>query len=214
MLVYLVRHGQSQLNVENKDQGPEGALSEEGRKQAKVLAERFQKIPVDLVVSSTYERAKETAEIINEHLGKSLTFSELIAERRPPSKFIGVTHDDPEYIAAHRLMAEKRLVDPSWRYSDEENFLELRDRANKALDFFLTLKAEKVLAVTHAGFLRLLFAVIVMGPEIKYEEYLRFFRVLKTANTGITVIKHEELTLPYQGTLWRLVSWNDHAHLG
>src|SRR5438132_190364 len=120
MKIYFVRHGQSELNIGNKEQGSEGALSDLGKKQAEFVAKRFSDIPVDLIVSSPYERAKETADIINAHLNKELIFSDLLVERRSPSKFVGVSNDDPEVRQALALMKENRLIDPMWRYTDEE----------------------------------------------------------------------------------------------
>jgi broad specificity phosphatase PhoE len=211
MKIYFVRHGQSELNIDNKAQGPEGPLSELGRKQAEFVAKRFSDIPIDLIVSSPYERAKETAEIINSHLNKELVFSDLLVERRPATQFIGVRNDDPEFLKTLALTHENSMTDPSWRYADEENFSEMKQRALNALAYLAGLKKDAVLAVSHGGIIKLITAALVMGEEMTYAEFHKFWVALRTENTGITLFEHR--ASPHGVERWHLIAWNDHAHL-
>ena len=207
MKIYFVRHGQSQANLEQREQGALGALSELGREQADFVGKRFSDLPVDLIVCSPFERAKETAEIINSHLNKEMVFSDLLMERRPPTAFIGIRTDDPEYEKAKVLMREGMERDPAWRYSDEDTFTDLKKRAIQGLEYLSGLGKEHVLAVTHGGFLRMLVAVMVMGEELTYPEYRKFFFSFKTHNTGISVVEQSD------DGRWSVIAWNDHAHL-
>lgn len=212
MKIYFVRHGQSQANLEEREQGAEGPLSELGRKQASFVAKRFSDVPIDLIVSSPYERAKETAEIINSHLNKELRFSELLRERKPPTQYIGVLTDDPEYLKVKVHSREMRAVDPTWRHSDEDTFEGLKARAIELLRYLESLEKEHILAVTHGGFLRMIAAVMIIGEELTFEEYVKFFRVLRTKNTGITLIERNYEAAEGEPQ-WYLTAWNDHAHL-
>lgn len=66
MVVYVVRHGQTDLNAEHKAQGRNGLpLNEEGIKQAKLLNRKFEEanITFDYIYSSPQERAIQTAKI-------------------------------------------------------------------------------------------------------------------------------------------------------
>ncbi len=210
--IYFVRHGESLLNTENKEQGPHGSLSEHGRKQAAFVAHRFRTIPVECIVSSPYERTRETAEIINTELKKEILYTDSLIERRPPSKYIGVSYaDDPEYLEVRKQMLENRLIDPSWRHSDEDNFFDLKNRAENALDYLRDLEQNSILAITHAGILRVIMASIIFGKELTYPEYLKIFLTFRASNTGITVIEYDEHS-PQPG--WKIIVWNDHAHLG
>lgn len=211
MKIYFVRHGQSELNIENRDQGPDGPLSELGRDQAAFVAKRFSDIPIDLIVSSPYERAKETATIINSHLNKELIFSDLLVERRSATELVGMPFDDPEHIRITALIRAKRSVDPHWHYDDEENFVDVRTRAIQALTYLGALGKDEILAVTHGGFLKTVIAVMIMGEEMTYAEYLKFYVTLMTQNTGITLVEHRTDQLGTER--WRLIAWNDHAHL-
>ena len=64
MKLYLIRHGESESNVSGYYRGRHSALSRSGLMQAKKLARRFAKIHIDLIVSSDFERALETADAV------------------------------------------------------------------------------------------------------------------------------------------------------
>lgn len=64
-MIYVVRHGQTDLNKERRMQGRSGLpLNENGLDQAETLREKLQKINFDFVFSSPQERAVQTAEIV------------------------------------------------------------------------------------------------------------------------------------------------------
>lgn len=211
--IYFVRHGESILNIENREQGADGSLSETGRAQAEFVAKRFHSISFDVIVSSPYTRAKETAAIINKELGKDILYSDFLIERRPPSEFIGELVTDPEYTKIRDLMRDKRAENPLWKYADEDNFNDLKTRAESALEYLHLLPYDSVLAVTHAGILRVIMASIIFGKGLTYDEYLKIFHTFKVTNTGITLVEYREAPTAHIAG-WKLVVWNDHAHLG
>ncbi|MCR2823626.1 histidine phosphatase family protein [Lederbergia panacisoli] len=68
--VVLIRHGITDWNTERRAQGQSDIpLNEEGRKQARALANRLNSEKWDLIFSSDLSRAKETAEILAQTLG-------------------------------------------------------------------------------------------------------------------------------------------------
>ncbi|QTC42609.1 histidine phosphatase family protein [Bacillus sp. V3] len=63
-MLYVVRHGQTDLNKEGRLQGRNGlSLNTDGLKQANALREHFKDIEFDYVFSSPQARAIQTAEI-------------------------------------------------------------------------------------------------------------------------------------------------------
>lgn len=63
-MIYVIRHGQTDLNKEGRLQGRLGfPLNEEGIKQAEILRDQLKHIQFDIVFSSPQERAVQTAVI-------------------------------------------------------------------------------------------------------------------------------------------------------
>jgi broad specificity phosphatase PhoE len=82
--IYLLRHGRSLGNENGFLQGQQDVpLTDEGRDQARLLAERWSEDQVrfDLIVTSPLSRASETAEIIARKLGCPLEKDALLMER-------------------------------------------------------------------------------------------------------------------------------------
>lgn len=63
MKVYFVRHGESVL-TEAKHQTPETPLSRRGSQQAQITAHRFTNLQIDVILTSPYTRALQTAQAI------------------------------------------------------------------------------------------------------------------------------------------------------
>ena len=65
MKIFLLRHGQTDWNLEWRMQGQTDIpLNEKGILQAEEAAEKYKAIPFDLILTSPLVRAKKTAEII------------------------------------------------------------------------------------------------------------------------------------------------------
>ncbi|WP_442893531.1 histidine phosphatase family protein [Bacillus sp. 2205SS5-2] len=64
-MIYVLRHGQTDLNKERRMQGRHGLpLNEFGRQQAERLRDKLKTIKFDLVFTSPQVRAIQTAEIV------------------------------------------------------------------------------------------------------------------------------------------------------
>lgn len=73
--LYVVRHCQAE------GQAPEAPLTEEGKRQADLLAGIFQDVKIDRIVSSPFVRAVETAKPLARLLGIDVERDERLAER-------------------------------------------------------------------------------------------------------------------------------------
>ena len=93
-IVYFVRHGQSADNVAPVFQSPDSPLNEKGKKQANSIAQRVSKLSFDALISSPFERAKQTAETIAKTTGKQAEYSELFVERVKPTYINGKPYTD------------------------------------------------------------------------------------------------------------------------
>ena len=67
-MIYIVRHGQTDWNLEHRIQGHmDIPLNDNGRRDAKRAKEELKDIEFDVVFSSPLSRALETAQIITDH---------------------------------------------------------------------------------------------------------------------------------------------------
>lgn len=63
--LYLVRHGETDCNLKGIIQNDDATLNETGIKQANIVKEKLNAIDYDIIISSPYTRARQTANIIN-----------------------------------------------------------------------------------------------------------------------------------------------------
>ncbi len=210
-LFYFVRHGESENNAKGLRQGPDGKLSEKGREQAKQTGERLEHHPIEIILASPYERTKETAEIISHYVKKPIEYNALLAERRNPKEIIGKSITDPEVIRIVEIM-DKTSHDDNFRFSDEENFADLKARAKKLLDFLAERPETFTLVVTHGIFLRLVVAYILEGEKLTAREYNKLSFLNGSNNASVTVCEYKKgFFVPKKEKGWHLVAWDDYS---
>ena len=207
MKVYFVRHGQTEYNEKYHCQPEDSNLSDLGIKQAKTLAKRFSKIPIDVICSSPLKRAEQTTKIINKTINKKVIYINSLKERKSPSEIMDKKADGPEALKMHKIL-NKHQDDPLWHYSDEENYIEFKKRIKKALKLISDLRENDILVISHGNTIKMLILLMVFGEDIKPEFFYKFAVSFKTYNTGITLCEKNE-----KGD-WVVRVFNDHAHLG
>ena len=207
MKLYFVRHGESKHGALGIHQKPESDLSVKGVQQAKFVANRFHNLEIDLILSSDYTRAQQTADEISRLINKTIIFTPLLREVKNPTSLEGKRLDDPDVITVFEMLHKNaRLND--WHFSDEENFSDAKKRAIKFLEYATLLTENNVLAVTHGQILHLILSLMVFGKELTYEEFRKIRKTFSLSNTGVTMCEKDD------SGIWKLITWNDHAHLG
>lgn len=205
---YFIRHGETLLNAQHIRQGADGALSEKGRQQAEKVGGYLKRFPIERIIASTYPRAKETAALINEHLKVHIIYSPLLAERRNPSEIIGKKRDDPEVV---RIVDQMDLAyhDDTYRFSDEENFTDLKKRARRCLNLLARQGARETAVVTHHVFLKMLVAYLLYRERLHAADFVKlsFFNV--SDNAGITVCEFHPWKLWNATRGWEVISYNE-----
>lgn len=215
-LFYFVRHGESILNEKGIRQSSEGSLSENGKRQAKLTGDRMSTRDIDIIIASPYERTKETAEIVSHCFPepKKIEYTSLLAERRNPSEIIGKSVDDLEVRKIVDLI-DKSYHSDDFRFSDEENFLDLKQRAKDLLEYLSNRPEKSFLIITHGIFLRMIIAYILNGERLTASVYNTISFMNTANNAGITVceckIYHKHWFSPKLVTEWNLLVWNDYA---
>lgn len=204
--VYFVRHGSTQGNEVSAYQLATLPLSDKGKEQAERVTQRFGHIPIDVIIASTMERAAETARAIAQRVGREVVLEPLFQEILRPTTVRGKLHADPEASEIMQMVV-RHWANADWRHSDEENFFDLKQRALKALAYLIARPEERILVVTHGTILCMLFCCMMAGEAFEPEHFSWAKAFLAVSNTGITWCEHDKGT-------WKLITWNDQAHLG
>lgn len=211
MKLYLVRHGQSEGNVKGTHQGEEVPLSDEGIKQAKLLAKRLKDQEISTIYASHLLRAKNTAETISEELKLPINFMDELKERRRPSEIEGLSYDHPVAVEVYAATRKNQII-PDWKYSDDESYNDLLKRAKDLEQHLINIHKEgNVLCVTHIGILIMIAFSMLMQDKLTPEVFWQFYYHTRYNNTGITILEYIEKDGWNKG--WNLVTWNDITHL-
>jgi probable phosphoglycerate mutase len=201
--VVLVRHGESDVTVRRVIGGPRtcSGLSELGVRQAERLRDRLVRtgeIDATVLVSSAYPRARETAEILAPALDLPVLVDERFGEHDPGPECDGL--DFQTFL--------DRFGMPDWEgdphgvtFPGGETVAEFHHRVCAALSAAIRDHRGGVLAVVcHGGVVDAAFRYLLGLPMTGSFE-------LHTSNTSLT-----ELVQTRPGR-WRLVRYNDAAHL-
>jgi broad specificity phosphatase PhoE len=209
---YFVRHGETILNAQHTRQGEEGGLSEKGQHQAAKVGHYLERFPIERIISSTYPRARETAAIINEHLKVPIIYSPLLVERRNPSEIIGKDRDAPDIV---RIVDQMDLAyhEDDYRFSDEENFIDVKKRARKCLNLLARQGALETVVVTHHVILKMLIAYLLYHKRLHAAGFakLSFFNV--SDNAGITICEYHPWKFWNATRGWEVVSYNEQPEI-
>jgi len=208
MIFYFIRHGETLLNSKHIRQGEEGALSENGRRQAESVGRAIENLSIKRIISSTYPRAKETAEIINTHLNVPIRYSALLGERRNPSEIIGKNRDEPE--VAHIIdQVDLSYHDDDYRFSDEENFTDLKNRAKKCLSLLMRQGTRETCVVTHHVFLKMLLSYMLYRERLHAADFAKLSFFNTSDNAGISICEFHPWKMFSQTRGWEVISFNE-----
>jgi broad specificity phosphatase PhoE len=196
MELLLVRHGVTRWNAERVFMGHDPVpLSALGREQIRRLAERLKRgRRIDRIVASDIVRARESAQIVAEILGRPFeTHSALREVDVGRAKGMG-------YAEAAERWPEVFLPDGAARFPGGESFAEVAERAAAWLrKAVIGPREQRVLVVTHGG--------VVRGAGARLLGLsLRAIAPFAVDNGSLTVIRIE-------GASSWCVTWNDTAHL-
>lgn len=209
-LIYFVRHGETVLNAQGVRQGPEGSLTEQGRAQALATAKRFpkEKGRPQIIISSPYQRTKETAEIIAQELHMKVKYCDLLRERKNPTEIVGHWGGEPEVKQIIDLIDKSYHAD-DLRVSDEENFSDLKKRAKKLLAYISRRRQKRIIMVTHGIFLKMVISYMLYGDKLTASQYntLSYFNPAK--NAGMTICSYTPHW--FKKDEWKVLVWNDLA---
>lgn len=197
-LLYVVRHGQSVVNVERRISGRRllGDLTDLGREQAARAGEWLADKGITRLLHSPFHRAEQTARIISDRLSLPLEVEDGLREM-DAGDLDGRTDGEAwEYFES--IYARWKRAELDARYPGGESHLEGLNRYRAAL--MRVPMDETALLVTHGG-------ITVSCAPYLCVNAAALQGDLRMANTGIVVLE------PYDTGHYICRSWNLTDHL-
>lgn len=201
MLIFFIRHGLTDWNVQRRFQGTlDIPLNDTGLSQAHTAAMRCSQLHIERIYHSTLSRAAQTAQAIAETTGAPLIghtgFNEVSL-----GVFQGLNHEEAraQYPQAYaQYFADRINAAPP----QGESLSQVQLRALHALDFIEQDAAgcQRIAIVSHGALLKSLLAAIAGIP-------LEHFAQFDVSNGSISVIESTN-------GVRRLVTLNSMAHFG
>ena len=166
MEIVLIRHGVTAWNQQRRFQGQiDTPLSEEGHEQAMLTARYLSATretqPVNAIYASDLKRAWSTAEPIARMLGLPILKQSLLRERHF-GIFEGKTHDELQLEGLQADYQRWRNREPDFAVPEGGDSLRaFFDRTRRALHLLVGAHqiGERIVAVTHGGFLDCAFRI-------------------------------------------------------
>ncbi len=199
MKIYFVRHGESQ-QTDRVFQLPSTPLSDKGVLHSQAVVKSLSATSFDLLVSSPYERALQTAQIIEKSIHIPVIQNPLFTERKMPTSFEGKPVNQEAISLTHQQIRQN-FFNKDWHHEDEENFFDLQTRVRAARDWLISQNKQTVLVTTHGYFLTIMVFDILFGNTDSHHLFKSFKTHTEFSNGGITAIE-------FQSGMWRIISMN------
>lgn len=204
--LYLIRHGQALTEVDGimNDYG----LTKLGVRQAECLRDRLigtGEIAADVLIASTFPRAKQTAEIIAPAFGIPIILDDEVQELRP-GEGIGMHVDEYQQKYAHQSLNDDPflMIPPG-----AENWGQFVLRVSTALHSIIKKHEGKtIVVVCHGGVIDTTFTYF-LGLSSLFLPQVHFH----TRNTAITYWRRIGEDSKNISMRWRLIKYNDDFHL-
>lgn len=198
--LYIVRHGQTELNRQGivQGRGMDTDLNDEGRKQARLFFEAYKNVPFNKIYISALKRTQQS---VQQFIDLGIPYEKLpgldelawgIHEGQPST-----TQNKAAFLQIMRDWLDGRL-DSKFEGGESPNEVELRER--EALDVIMSHPEEKtVLICMHGRAMRLLLCILTGNPL-----------------TAMDTFPHQNLVLykvTYDGESFEIVDFNNAEHL-
>jgi len=180
MNLYVLRHGQTNINVKNKINGWNiWGLNRVGKEEARKASEKVKRIPLDLIVCSPLRRARQTCKIVNVNNVKVIIDKRVIERDTGTKQYTSCKSEDIDVNIWYDITKEKI-------FKNTEGFKSMVERA---IDVLQELKQQfpgkdkNVLIVTHGDFAR---AIMVALTNERDKE-----RIWKFDQGNCEIVKYE-----------------------
>ena len=199
--VYFVRHAEATGNVDETFQGrTDTEVTERGKRQLALLAERFRDIPIERLYSSPMKRTISTAEAVNLYHGLEILRDERLIE------IDGGGFEGQKWSELPKLYPEEfRLWNyelHNFRIENGECMTQVRERVESAVDDIVRRNAGRTIAVVSHGCALRNYYCCAMGLPISHLTDNEW-----SDNTAVSLITYDDSFTP------SIVYLNDNSHL-
>jgi probable phosphoglycerate mutase len=169
MKLYFVRHGESEANIQHviSNYGSPFGLTERGRQQVQLLAERLKDLPITTMYSSPVLRAMDTADILYQALGLPYRVTEALREYH-----CGVLEgkSDEESWRLHRQYYEDWALRHNYLSKPEggESFVDIQTRFVPFIESLKRNDDEDILLVGHGGLFHLMLPLALTNIDTDF----------------------------------------------
>jgi probable phosphoglycerate mutase len=187
MIIYLIRHGETTGDVENRYGGTyDDHMTERGKASARDLAEKLADKKIEKIYSSPYHRAFETAEIISEKLNLMPEKVEDLRERNAYGILSGLNKQD-----AAKKFPEEVVDVKDYRKAVQgaEDYTDFVKRFMAALNNLVKTEFATIAVVTHGGPIYMVFREILNFGEVEVGDCA--FGVLKNIDDDWTLLSYD-----------------------
>jgi len=207
--IWLVRHGEAHVN-QARDDGlvhvvDEHGLTDRGIEQAELLRERLTKdadVRPDIIISSTYARASQTAAIAASDLGSPIIEDDGVQEWRLGADAVGITLDEAlaTWERVYAGIGHDDRLSPQTETHNE--FIARVDSALWAIA--KEHEGKEIIVFTHGG---------VVGRSFTTFLGLPHFAALGGVRPRHTALTEWTLVKDFGQPAWVLARYNDATHL-
>lgn len=194
-LIYIMRHGQSMVNVENRltCKQYEGDLTDMGRLQAAKAGSWLVDKNISRIIHSPFHRAEQTAQIVGTALAVTLTASQGLCEM-DCGDLEGRT-DDEAWAAWREVWTRWKNAEPAAVFPGGESYAQAQARYSRVIHD--TSPDDNTLLVTHGGITICVVPYLCVNAAALQGE-------LALDNTGMVVLERYDQSGRYICRSWNL----------
>ena len=169
--VYIIRHGQTQYNLERKIQGQgiDAPLNETGFQQSRAFYEMYNHLPFEVIYHSSLQRSYQTIEPFLNHGIRPIRLPEL--DEISWGDWEGRSYDPEISEFYKRMIGEWATGNLDFKIPNGESARELIQRLSKFWDNIILGEEQLVLVCSHGRALRALLTVIFQEDASEMEKY-------------------------------------------
>jgi broad specificity phosphatase PhoE len=207
--IFLARHGQTFHNAAAGESYVAGdQLSELGWEQGRRLGRFLEGRGVRRIVTSPLDRARQTAEGVNEALRCTIEDDERLIEIVPPGSAGPGHEEEAEHWSAYMA---RHAEDRDFSLAGAESFNAVMQRVRGAVERFEA--SDATLFVSHAGFMRFIMGYVTWGEEFSPATLPRLW-VFEVHNAGLSELRHVGERPGYERSEgWSIVTWMQYDYL-